>query len=244
MDAAAPLTAGNTAKLYCLEWIGRRAAAGEPLTIVDLGCGDARNFVELLRRYPTVRYCGIDPSAAAVERARAALTGLDAEARVGRAGDVELGPAEVVCSFSVLPYVRDRVSYLDAAARALAPGGTLLLNYDWGDEVGPSPLGRLRLAAHRLGGRGRVPLGYQAPVRREQLDPLLAEAGLDIVEERFFNTGLKRVYPAVPEARRPEFARRWLELELWLNESSVAARDGEPAFVTRNLVLRRRGEAS
>ena len=50
--ALRPLTLGNAAKAYCLDAIRALAVERESLRIVDLGAGDARNFVALLREFP------------------------------------------------------------------------------------------------------------------------------------------------------------------------------------------------
>src|SRR3954452_3694870 len=57
------LTMGNTAKLYCLDLLMREIerAGDADYRIVDLGCGNALHFRELLRRYRTVRYVGVEP---------------------------------------------------------------------------------------------------------------------------------------------------------------------------------------
>src|SRR5215217_1721500 len=94
------LTQGNAAKLYCLNLIDQLAErhAGS-LTILDLGCGEARNFVGLLRKRPRISYIGVDPSSAACDQARHALAGLAADVVHAPAYDVDLGPADVVVSF-------------------------------------------------------------------------------------------------------------------------------------------------
>ena len=125
------LTRGNTAKLYCLQLlddaVGR--ANGE-FRIVDLGCRDGRNFVELLRRHPNVRYAGIDPSRGSIAAARRLLPG--AELVHAPAYDVRVEPADAVVSFSVLEHVVDRPRYMEAVRANLAPGGRVFLNYDSG----------------------------------------------------------------------------------------------------------------
>src|SRR5437588_8721954 len=91
----AALTYGNTAKLYCLQLLEEaiRRADGD-FRIVDLGCGDGRNFVELLRRHPRVGYVGVEPSRRSVERARLVLPG--AQIVHSSAYDARLGPADAV----------------------------------------------------------------------------------------------------------------------------------------------------
>jgi SAM-dependent methyltransferase len=237
------LARGSSAKLYCLEKIDELAAARDSVTVLDLGCGDGSNFVGLLRRRGNVRYVGVDPSGEAIERARSTLAGLNAEVVRGLAYDVRVGPADVVVSFSVLEHVYRRRLYLDAARENLAPDGIVLMNYDAGHFAAfESARGRLverwkgRIGAvlARLGHEGK----YQSLVRESTFRLLVADARLRIVEERVFNTDLKRVYRLVPEERRAEYMTRWLDFELYLNTLGIEYRDELASmFRTRNFVL-------
>ena len=51
-----------------------RGLIEDPLSILDLGCGDALPVVDLFQNFEVVRYVGIDQSEAALTRARATLT--------------------------------------------------------------------------------------------------------------------------------------------------------------------------
>jgi ubiquinone/menaquinone biosynthesis C-methylase UbiE len=46
----------------------------QPLSIIDIGCGDAQPVLTLLERFQIERYIGIDQSETALDRARRALT--------------------------------------------------------------------------------------------------------------------------------------------------------------------------
>lgn len=238
-----PLAEGNAAKLYCLNRIDRLAAANGTLTILDLGCGDARNFVPLLRRPSGVRYVGVEPSARACEQARKALEGLNAEVVHRPAYDFRRGPFDVVVSFSVLEHVYRRRRYLEAVKANLAPGGIVLINYDAGHflPLGTSRQQRIERWKTRVGGLA-ARLGheghYQAVVRDSDFRELVRQVGLGVEEEHFFNTDLKRVYQVVADARRPEFMERWLDFELYLNTLGIEYRDElASVFRTRNFVL-------
>ena len=64
-----PLTTGNTAKVYCLNWIENYIQThGQGVRILDVGSGTSNNFVELIRRYPDVTYVGVEPYASACEK--------------------------------------------------------------------------------------------------------------------------------------------------------------------------------
>jgi SAM-dependent methyltransferase len=232
------LSYGNAAKLYCLNRIDALAAARETLTIVDLGCGRALNFAELLRRRPEVHYTGVDPDPAACADARGVLAGLNAEVIQADAYDVRVGPADVVVSFSVLEHVHRRQAYLQSLARNLAPHGLAFVNVDAGHFVAGSLRERGKTVAGRLLARVGRPRWYQSFVREEEFRSLVADVGLRIVEAKSFNTGLKEAYTAVPAAARGQFMQLWLDAELRLNELGIEYDDHLAAvFRTRNFVL-------
>jgi SAM-dependent methyltransferase len=228
---------GNSAKDYCLQRAAALARARPDLVVVDLGCGDGRNVEPLLRAHPSLRYVGIDPSARAIDDARRRLAPYDAELTIGHAYDVELALADVVLSFSVLEHVYDRAPYVRSIARNLKPDGVALVNYDSGHfTIGAERWkGPVRRALARLGRDAR----FQAAVHEGELRRLAADAGLRIEEERFFNTHLKELSRLLPDDARHEFARRWLELELWLNERIEYRDELAPFLRTRNVVLKR-----
>ena len=237
------LAEGNAAKLYCVNLIDSLAGDKKASSILDLGCGDARNFAALLRRHPHIRYLGVDPSRSACEQARRALDGLNGEIVNGLAYDVRRGPFDVVVSFSVLEHVYRRRQYLDAVKANLAADGLVLINYDAGHfaALGTPGQQRVELWKSRIGkvfarfGRERY---YQAIVRDADFRSLVEDVGLRIVEEKVFNTDLKSVYKAVPSARRSDFMERWLAFELYLNTLDIGYRDElAPVFRTRNFVL-------
>ncbi len=235
---SAPLAVGNTAKLYCLQLIDRAAVenAGD-FRIVDLGCGNGANFVELLRRRPNIRYVGVEPSRGAAEEARRRLP--DAEIVSAPAYDVRLEPAHAVVSFSVLEHVVQRARYVEAARANLRPDGRVYLNYDSGHFVADADLGeRAKALASRVLARLGSESRYRARVREDELAALVGRAGLRVVEAKAFNTDLKRLFPLLPEEHRAAFMERWLAFELELNELGIDYRDELASiFRTRNFVL-------
>jgi trans-aconitate methyltransferase len=231
----AALTYGNAAKLYCLRLLDDAIAkTHETFRIVDLGCGDGRNFVELLRRHPGVEYVGVDPARRAVERARQLLPG--AEIHNMPAYEARFEPADAVVSFSVLEHVADRLRYLKAVHANLAPQGRAYVNYDSGHfGADATPGERAKAAVARvLAGLGNESR-YRARVRSEEFASLLASASLRVVDDKSFNTELKLTYRAVPEAQHDVFMDRWLEFELALNSAGLA--HDERVFRTRNVIL-------
>jgi SAM-dependent methyltransferase len=240
--AGRPLTYGNTAKLYCLELIDKAAAStGADFTILDLGCGTGANFADLLARRPGVRYIGVEPLREAAEQAQRSLPG--AEIINAPAYEIRVDPVHAVVSFSVLEHVVDRSRYFAAATRNLRPDGRIYLNYDSGHFVADADLSErakavISRALARLGSESR----YRARVRAEEFRALVSGAGLRIVDDKLFNTDVKRLFPLVPEEGRDAFMERWLRFELDLNELGLVYREElDRIFRTRNVILERAG---
>jgi SAM-dependent methyltransferase len=232
------LTTGNTAKLYCLQLIHRAAAEvdGE-FRIVDLGCGNGSNFVELLRRRPNVRYVGVEPLTGPAEQARRTLP--DAEIINATAYDVRVEPAHAVVSFSVLEHVVDRRRYFEALRANLRSDGRAYLNYDSGHFVTDADLlERAKAIASRALARLGSESRYRRRVSADEFRALVDGSRLRIVDDKVFNTDVKRLLPLVPAETRESFMGRWLAFELELNELGLTYRDElDAVFRTRNLML-------
>jgi trans-aconitate methyltransferase len=229
------LTRGNVAKLYCLQLLDEAAArADSSFRIVDLGCGDGRNFVELTRRRPEISYVGIEPSSQAAAAARRALP--SAEIVNAPAYDVRCEPGDAAVSFSVLEHVVDRRRYLETLRAHVAPEGRAYLNYDVGHFTADRTVAeRLRARVGSLLARVGNEAHYRATLHEEEFAHLLRDAGFRVAEEHGFNTDLKVVWRDVPESARDAFMERWLAFELELNADGIGW--GSRIFRTRNLVL-------
>ena len=205
--------------------------------VIDLGCGNGSNFVELLRRRPNVDYVGVEPSRAAADEARRLLPA--AEIINASAYDIRVEPAHAVVSFSVLEHVVDRPRYFEAVRANLRDDGRAYVNYDSGHFVADADFaerakGLASRVLARLGSESR----YRKRVSVGELAALVAGAGLRIVDEKVFNTDLKRLLPLLENQRRDVFMERWLAFELELNELGLVYRDElDTVFRSRNVVL-------
>ena len=232
------LTTGNAAKLYCLQLIDRAATEvdGE-FRIVDLGCGNGSNFRELLRRRQNIRYVGVEPLRGAAEEARRLLP--DVEIINAPAYDVRVEPAHAVVSFSVLEHVVDRPRYFEAMQANLRRDGRVYLNYDSGHFVADADfLERVKGLASRALAQVGSESRYRRRVSADELLALVEGNRLLVVDDKVFNTDVKRLLPLVGAENRESFMERWLAFELGLNELGLAYRDElDAVFRTRNLVL-------
>jgi S-adenosylmethionine-diacylgycerolhomoserine-N-methlytransferase len=113
-------------------------------TVLEIGCGTARNLLCIARRYPTARCFGIDVSSAMLQTAAASILreGADNRVRVDLADATSFDPEQI---FGVARFERVVISYalsmipawtavLEHAATLLAPNGALYV-VDFSDQA-------------------------------------------------------------------------------------------------------------
>ena len=193
--------------------------------------------MELLRERPNVTYVGVEPSRAAADEARRLLPA--AEIINAAAYDIRVEPAHAVVSFSVLEHVVDRPRYLQAVRANLREDGSAYLNYDSGHFVADADLTeRAKGLASRVLARVGSESRYRRRVSAREFSHLVADSGLQIADDKVFNTDLKRLLPLVEAERRNTFMERWLAFELELNELGLDYSDElDSVFRSRNVVL-------
>jgi SAM-dependent methyltransferase len=156
------------------------------LEVLDLGSGTSKDWVEVLQRFPGIRYTGVEYREAALERARTLLAGYpgvtllngfgeEAQARFSDRFDVTL-------SLSVLEHVKHLDAFLRSSVRVTRPGGTVLHRYDLGHALHSGPYERSKVWLCR-----RVPA--LMPARHFTTHPVLAgvvrtleQAGVEVTE--------------------------------------------------------------
>lgn len=125
-------------------------------SVLEIGCGTARNLVQAARRWPRASFHGFDISSVMLETARdkvasAGLTdrirlaradaaSFDAEALFGRRG---FDRVFVSYALSMIPSWREAI---EAGLDAVEPGGALAI-VDFGDQAGLPPLFKRGLRA-------------------------------------------------------------------------------------------------
>ena len=119
-------------------------------TVLEIGCGTGRNLLHLARLHPGARLIGVEPSAAMLETARAAVTRAGAPVVLLQGTAETLAPAAVgapggldhVLFSYVLSMVDEPARAIDRAIALCRKGATLHL-VDFGDLEGlPRPLQR------------------------------------------------------------------------------------------------------
>jgi S-adenosylmethionine-diacylgycerolhomoserine-N-methlytransferase len=125
-------------------------------SVLEIGCGTARNLIRAAKRYPDVRLYGLDVSEAMLKSARASVARRDLTARIalGCGDATAFQPAElfgrdsfdrvfVSYALSMIPPWQDALRH---SAAQLAPGGELHI-VDFGDfERYPALLRHAQLA--------------------------------------------------------------------------------------------------
>ena len=106
-------------------WALRRYGS-EPRSYLEVGCGTGFVLGAVHSSFPAAECVGIEPFEAALEIAGRRLDGV--ELRHGDAASIaEEAAFDAIGSFDVLEHIPDDVGALGTMARALRPGGVLLL---------------------------------------------------------------------------------------------------------------------
>lgn len=117
--------------------------SGGTISILDLGSGESRSVVPLLKRYPQMRYVGVEPSETAAATARTLLTPFP-NARVYTQLAYEPladeAPFDIVLSLSVLEHVKQLDRFLENSVAMTKSGGHIVHRYDLGHSLYPSSL--------------------------------------------------------------------------------------------------------
>lgn len=117
--------------LRALPEVHRRLAAGEPLDVLDLGCGTGWSSISFAEAHPAARVVGVDLDEASIREARGHAAERGVADRVsfllGDAARPDLGAFDLACVFEALHDMADPVAVLTAVRRSLRPGGVLLV---------------------------------------------------------------------------------------------------------------------
>lgn len=146
---------------------------------LDVGCG-AGLLCEPLARLGA-QVAGIDaaPENIAVARAHAEKQGLTIDYRPGGIETLDAGGFDLVTSMEVIEHVSDPQAFIDGLARALAPGGLMILST-------PNRTALSRLALITIGeGLGQIPRGthdWHHFLKPDELTELLEKAGLEVTD--------------------------------------------------------------
>jgi len=167
-----------------VDHVARLIGEGTPGRALDLGCGPGQITIMMARRWPDMRFVGLDAAASMLEQARkdAAAAGVECDwevIRVGPEGDGRLpyedATFDLVTCNSVMHHLADPLQALNEMARICKPNGAVLIR----DLMRPpAPLYELhcRVFGRHYGGemlrlyRASVKAAYTAEEMQEMLD--------------------------------------------------------------------------
>jgi SAM-dependent methyltransferase len=160
--------------LPTLDGVADRLAAG--ITVADVGCGHGHSTILMAEAFPKSRFHGFDTDRASIAEAQglAEAAGLSdrTEFALAKATTYPDRQYDLICFFDVLHDLGDPVGAARHAAKALAPGGTVMLVEPFAHDHTAdnlTPAGQLYYAAstviccaHAISEGGRLVLGAQA----------------------------------------------------------------------------------
>ncbi len=150
-------------------------------TAIDVGCGAGLLAEPLARLGGAVTGLDAAPENIGAARAHAALSGLDIDYVAGGIEDLAGRRFDLVVSMEVIEHVADPAAFVAGLAGALAEGGLMILS-----TPNRTPLSRLAMIT--LGeGSGAIPRGthhWEQFLRPDELEALLADAGLKVIDRR------------------------------------------------------------
>jgi ubiquinone/menaquinone biosynthesis C-methylase UbiE len=132
-EAVARSVGGNLELFGVLEHsLLRQYGLKEDSRVVDVGCGAGRLAAQL-RRYPALRYIGLDVVPELLDYCRRKMARPDFRLELSQGNRIPLadGEADVVTFFSVFTHLLHEESYvyLQECARVLAPGGRVIFSF-------------------------------------------------------------------------------------------------------------------
>ena len=158
----------------------RRPLAGK--RALDVGCGAGLLTEPLARMGAAATGLDAAPENITAARLHADGQGLAIDYRAGSVEDLGDGETfDLVCSMEVVEHVSDPAAFVAGLAKALAPGGLMLLST-------PNRTALSRIALITVGeGTGQIPRGthdWSKFLTPDELEALLQHAGLQLLETR------------------------------------------------------------
>lgn len=148
---------------------------------LDMGCGAGLLSEPLARMGANVTAVDAAPENIGAARAHASAVGLTIDYRVGTTDAIADETFDLIVSFEVIEHVPDPAAFVGDLARALAPGGLLLLS-----TPNRTPLSKLAMITIAEG-IGQIPKGthdWNKFLTPEELSALLEAAGLKVIDTR------------------------------------------------------------
>ena len=117
--------------------------ANKNFKILDLGSGQSKNFLPLLKKYPDIFYVGVEPNKKEADTARELLKSFPNVKIYNKSACEEIsgaGEFDVCISLSVLEHVKPLKRFLENSVRIVKAGGQIIHLYDLGHSLYPNSL--------------------------------------------------------------------------------------------------------
>ena len=115
------------------DWVASFLVGSGARRVLEVGCGEGWVLQLLQDAYPSIRFQGLEPSAAAVRRANAA--GLDVSNGTAESNDLPAARFDFVYCINVLEHVADPIGFVKSLSRLLGSGGHVLVICSCGNVI-------------------------------------------------------------------------------------------------------------
>jgi SAM-dependent methyltransferase len=154
------------------------------LQVLDLGSGTSKDFVEVLRHFPRVRYTGVEYREASLARARELLRSHPAVTLQSGFGEaIQAGYEDhfdLTLSLSVLEHVKHLDSFLHSSVRVTRRGGWVVHRYDLGHALHSGPYERTKVFLCKNAGWAMPARHFTTHPDLRRVTRVLEAAGLEI----------------------------------------------------------------
>jgi len=124
-------------KQYFISKLEEKLNINNDTKILDLGSGQSRNWISLLKKYPTLHYTGVEPQKKEADVAKDLLKDFQ-NAKIYNQLAHEFdgqGEFDICISLSVLEHVKQLEKFIANSVKSVKQGGIIIHRYDLGHAL-------------------------------------------------------------------------------------------------------------
>ena len=226
---------GNTAKQWIAEQIIHNAS--QSIRVLDLACGRAWIWKDVLTDYPSISVVGLDTDKKAIQKGKRGYDGyLNIDLRVFDAQkSIQDSSFDVVTAFSAMEHVVNHEAFLKTVWNALSSGGVAFLNYDAGHFRSRNLKERMMVPISQLLAKIGIEGPYMKQVNDREFVALARKQGFEVKMIRKHNIMQIKGFMKGAEG---DAIRSWISFEEDLGRQ-YAPKDLDALMLSTTVVLQK-----